>query len=258
MPIIELPTPGTPLSQGDILKGVPLHFSKRSADTSWIPGTDKKVTLCLVLSRQCVVEHKPMLTVAAVEKYPGGMPANQEFKSALAFLENLRDGNKSPDVFYLGQLPGETGRYCARIDFLSTIEIPHVSNGRQDFIDKYRVAKLHKDFVRDLHLRVFQSFASMGYEDYRWVADAELKWLITTGEAEINKDKEDQKIAQAAMAAEGKPTETGETKKIAEIRKIMVPYQAELEQRFLAPPPEPAPEEPPAPEITAGDEQDPA
>lgn len=230
MPIIEPPIPGAPLSQGDILKGIPLFFSKRGAGASWECGSDKK-NLCLVLSRQCVVEHKKLVTVAAIDKYSNNTPDGQDFKGALLFLENLRDGNKSPDLFYLGQLPDMQGRFCARLDFLGTIEVPQVPIERQPFIDQYRIAKLHKDYIRDLHVRVHQAFANMGFEDYQWLSDADLKWLIATGEAEINKDKEDQKASQAAREAEGKLAGTGRTNRIADLKKRMEPYAAELTRR---------------------------
>jgi hypothetical protein len=241
MPIIEQPTRGTPLSQGDILKGVTLYFSKRSANASWEAVTGKSEELCLVLSRQCVVEHKKTLTVASVEKYPGTPPISQDFKSALLFLENLRDGNKSPDVFYLGQLPNETGRFGARLDFLTTIEIPERPADRQVFIDRHRIATLQKDYVRDLHLRVFQAFASMGYEDYQWVSDADLKWLVSTGNAEISKYEADLESSAAAREAGGNP-QGGEANKIADIKKKMEPYHKELQRRFPPPPAESAAE----------------
>jgi hypothetical protein len=72
-----------------------------------------------------VAAHKKHVIVAAVAKFPDNVPRNIDtFHNVLDFLTGIRDGGSSPDVFYLGQLPGRTGRYCARLDSFHTIEIP--------------------------------------------------------------------------------------------------------------------------------------
>lgn len=240
MPITESPTPGEPLTQGDILQGIRLFFSKRGAAATWECAEDSKIDLCLVLARQCVVEHKKMLIVAAVDRYPKDTPNDLDFKDVELFLEDLRAGNKSPDLFYLGQLPGMQGRFCARLDSLHTIEIPQIPAERQTFVDGNRVAKLNMDFVRDLHMRVLGAFGNMGFEDYRWLSDADLKWLVAKGQAEIVKEQEDQKTAALARKAEGKPTEVKQTNRdqnvIATLRKRLEPYAKEMARRFPEPP----------------------
>jgi hypothetical protein len=125
MPIIELPIPERPLTQGDVLKGVTLFLTK---DTSAEAGGEYQKTshkLCLVISRPCVVGHKPNAVVAAIEKMKDNVPDDvKTFKDILDFLTDLRDGTGSPDVFYLGQVPGFEGRFGARLDSLHTIQIP--------------------------------------------------------------------------------------------------------------------------------------
>src|SRR5947209_7123743 len=117
MPIIEPPDPQLPLSQGDVLKGVALFITRET----WAEagGEYKKTShrLCLVISRPCVVGHKPNAVVAAVEKMEDNVPRDVEtFKDILDFLTDLRDAPDSPDVFYLGQVPGFDGRFGARLD----------------------------------------------------------------------------------------------------------------------------------------------
>ncbi len=125
MPMTELPSPDAPLTQGDILQGVSLFATSEG----WLPagGAASRVPfkLCLVLSRPCVAAHKPKLTVAGVEKYSESVPRGVDrFDLVLEFLLGARDGREATDVFYLGQLPGRNGRYCARLDSLHTIEVP--------------------------------------------------------------------------------------------------------------------------------------
>jgi hypothetical protein len=121
MPIIEQPDSLYPLSQGDVLRDVRLFITKESwTDTG---GECHKVPhkLCMVVSRPCVVGHKPNALVAAVERYADRVPRDvQSFEDILAFLTDLRDGADSPDVFYLGQLPGHEGRYGARLMSIPT------------------------------------------------------------------------------------------------------------------------------------------
>ena len=208
-----------------------LFFSQKGADDSWEAASGKQTNFCLVLSRQCVVEHKPTLTVAAVDRSPGEALLGQDLTSTIFYLESLRDGNKSPDLFYLGQLPATAGRYCARLDYIATIAMPRVPAERQEFIDQNRVAKLNLDYVRALHIRMFQAFASMGYEDYQWVSDADLRWLLITGSAEIKKYGEEEKVAKSAIAAGGK-ADSVIPAKIEAIRGKMKPYLTEWSKRF--------------------------
>jgi len=242
MPITEPPGHGTPLSQGDILKGIRLFYSKEGLVAGEESAEDAKHTMCLVLSRQCVVEHKKSLIVAGVTKYHQDISNELTFKEAKTVLETLRGGIGTPDLFYLGQLPGMAGRFCARLDSIHTIEIPQIPAERQTFIDEVRVAKLSIDFVRDLHMRVLGAFGNMGFEDYRWLSDMDLKWLVGKGESEIVKVQEDQKSAALAREAGGKPTEAKQTTKdqneVESVRKQIGLYIRELERRSATRPSE--------------------
>jgi hypothetical protein len=55
-----------------------------------------------------VTAHKKHVIVAGVAKYPDAVPKGiDSFNKVLDFLTGARDGSGSPDVFYLGQLPGK-------------------------------------------------------------------------------------------------------------------------------------------------------
>lgn len=192
MPIIDRPVNSQPLSQGDILQNVNLYATK---DFSSGKGGDSVRTEhkdCMVLSRSCVAEHKRSVIVAAVEKYPDSPPrAVQSFDDVRKFLVGLRDGRDSPDRFYLGQLPGRQGRFCARLDAVHCIEKPAGSDQLADFLRDRRIGSLNGDFVRDLHLRIFTTFASLGFDDHSWLSDQDLTWLVESGKRDLATAKAD-------------------------------------------------------------------
>src|SRR6266568_581420 len=112
MPIIDLVHPDAPLGQGNILTGISLFVTKES----WLEkgGDPAKAPskMCLVLSRPCVLAHKRNIVVAGIDKFPDAVPKHLEsLEDVVDFLTTARDGMQSPDVFYLGQLPGLTGRW---------------------------------------------------------------------------------------------------------------------------------------------------
>ena len=236
MPIIEPHASGESLNQGDLLRGVKLFLTRKTDALTGGESVVSKTDHCLVLSRPCVIAHKKSVVVAAVEKLPSQTPAEiKTLDLALNFLIQLRDGNESPDMFYLGQLPGKEseGRYAARLDSIHTIEIPQKPELRTAFIDKHRFAKLHIDFQRDLHTRLFQSFATLGFEDISWFADADLNFLVEMGKAEAKVHQLEKERLQAAMQADGgKGNEMKSIdNKIAALERRIKPYQDELDKR---------------------------
>jgi hypothetical protein len=240
MAIIEPHSRGTPLSQGDILKGIRLFLTRKGTDAGDSTASEAKFGLCLVLSRQCVVEHKQSLIVAGVMKYSDDVSPELTFQEVIDFLETARDGVNAPDQFYLGHLPDLPGRYCARLDSLHTVELPPKPEDRQAFVDAHRIAQLNKDFVRDLHIRVHRAFANMGFEDYQWLSDVDLKLVVAKGYSEIRKVEEDQQMARLTRESSGKPTDAKQITKdqntLDGIKKRVEPYAKELAKRFPEPP----------------------
>lgn len=236
MPIIEPHASGEPLNQGDLLHGVKLFLTGKTDNLSGGESISLKSDHCLVLSRPCVIAHKKSVIVATVEKFQSSTPKEIDtLDRALRFLTQLRDGNDSPDVFYLGQLPGKEseGRYAARLDSIHTIEIPLKPDLRTAFIVKHRFAKLHIDFQRDLHSRLFQSFATLGFEDISWFSNADLNFLVEMGKAEAKVLQSEKERLQAAMQADGgKGNEMKSIdNKITTLEKRIKPYQDELDKR---------------------------
>jgi hypothetical protein len=241
MPIIEIATPGSPLSQGDILKDVDLFATGEVSKAS--NGVAKKSphSMCLVLTRPCGIEHKASVIVTGVEKLKDDVPRELDtFKKVLSFLTDLRDGLNSPDVFYLGQFPGVTGRYGARFDNLHTIQIPLAGPDRQAFVDSKRIAALHPDFVRDLHARIFRAVASLGFDDYGWLSDSDLQWLLDQGRTDLltaQAKTQELKTQRSSQEAKGGPFDekqlkTAESKEQA-ISEALRPYEEEYERRTL-------------------------
>ncbi len=244
MPIIELPDPNVSLSQGDVLQGVSLFITKES--WSGAGGEAKKTShkLCLVISRPCVVGHKPNVVVAAIEKMADSVPRDVEtFEDILGFLTDLRDGPDTPDVFYLGQIPGFEGRFGARLDSLHTIQVPPEAEQRA-FTDQKRVGRLHIDFARDLHTRIFRAFALLGFDDHRWMSTPDLDWMVARGRSEIHEaqsavegaaaavlsaqaqgfrnDREKQQLEKAVADAQAK---------LDELKPSVAPFEEELTRR---------------------------
>jgi len=235
MPIVELSRPDAPLTQGDILRDITLFATKegwleRGGDPAKAP-----FKMCLVISRPCGIAHKRFLMVAGIEKYPDEVPKTIDtFDKVFAFLTGARDGIRAPDVFYLGQLPFRPGRYCARLDSLHPIEIP----ADQALLLTKRVATLHPDFTRDLHLRLFQAFATLGFDDHAWPSTEDLEWLVNQGLSDLSAAElaanqlRAQKASRAAQGKEFAEAElTNAEKKLAALRNKMAPFEAEMARR---------------------------
>jgi hypothetical protein len=210
MPILETPAADAPLSQGDILVGVRLYLTQGADAPDGGDGVYLKTDMCMVLSRPCSASHKKAVIVAAVEKYKVGVPKDLDsFDKVLDFLTKLRDGHGSPDVFYLGQLPGRAdGRFAARLDSLHTVEVPQEAAVRRAFLAQRRAYSLNGEFARDLHLRVFGAFASLGFDDQSWLSDDDLNWLVQAGERDLRASQaaEGTEVAQQAVCqAAGRP-----------------------------------------------------
>jgi len=245
MPIIELSTPGAALTQGDILRDITLFATKEG----WLErgGEPAKAPfkLCLVISRPCGIAHKRFVTVAGIEKYPDEVPKTIDtFDKVAAFLTGARDGLRAPDVFYLGQLPEGTGRYCARLDSLHPIEIPATQAVMEAFLNAKRVATLHPDFARDLHLRLFNAFASLGFDDLTWPSAEDLEWLVNQGKSDLSAAElvvNQLRAQKASRAAQGKQFAEAELTsaeaRLDELRKRVAPYETESARRAADCPP---------------------
>lgn len=186
MPIIEPAPDGAPLSPGDVLQLVRLFATQESWMDAGGEASALRENLCLVLSRPCVAAHKPHVIVAAIQQYKGGVPDDvKSFDDLLGFLKDTRDASDMPDVFYLGQIPGKEGQFCARLDSLHTIQIPAIPARLEGFLRDRRAARLQIDFVRDLHLRIFRAFASLGFDDVSWFSTQDLELLVNKGREEL-------------------------------------------------------------------------
>jgi hypothetical protein len=239
MPIIRTSAADAPLTQGDILSGVALFATKGSWEDKGGQAAVTRCDLCLVLSRPCVAAHKKHIVVAGVARYPDAVPKGiDSFEEVLDFLTGARDGSSSADVFYLGQLPERTGRFCARLDSLHTIEVPEDAGQRAQFLAARRLTTLHPNFARDLHLRVLGAFASLGFDDYRWPSTEDLQWLVTQGQADIASAAlvvRQLEAQQASCEAEGtqfKEAElTNTRRRFEELQERVRPYEQELTRR---------------------------
>ena len=238
MPIIECPNENDPLSQGDILAGIHLFCSGQPEGGNGGAAIRAETKYCIVLSRRCYLEHHTSAIVASVAKYPVEPPKDAKtLDDVLLFLTGTRDGYRTPDLFYLGQLPDKTGRYCCHFDQLFTIQLPPTGEQRDVFVRQYRIGVLSNDFIRDLHVRLFRAVASLGFDDYGWLSDEDLKWVVATGQFDLDKAQEklsDAERVQAGATASGKPIKTDIEEKAtarARVEAELRPYQDELKRR---------------------------
>ena len=84
MGIVKEPNADSPLSQGDILAQISLFITANvcgKAEPAKVPGE-----LCIVISRPCVLAHKPRFLVAAIDAYEaaktGKAPAARQTRGA--------------------------------------------------------------------------------------------------------------------------------------------------------------------------------
>ncbi len=181
--------------------------------------------------------------MAAVAKFPDNVPKNiDNFEKVLDFLTGVRDGGSSPDVFYLGQLPGRSGRFCARLDSFHTIEVPEERDQRTRFLASHRTLTLHPDFARDLHLRLFGALASLGFDDHRWPSTEDLQWLVNQGQADIAAatvqvcQLETQKASRDAEGTQFKESNLASAhEKLKKLKERLAPYERELQNRQRSP-----------------------
>jgi hypothetical protein len=246
MPIIESITDQNfPLSQGDILKGVSLFVTHEPWKEDGGSGRKMEHPLGLVLSRPCAAAHKNCVIVAAIEKYKNPPPEFEDFDHAHEFFKAIRDGHTTLDLFYLGQIPGYEGSFCARFDSLHTIRIPTGQADMTAFLAARRIAVLNSDFARDLHLRIFRAFASLGFDDNAWFSTDDLRTLVMAADRDIKQLEADLSNIQLKLQAGGTQGFTHETargkleneqaklqKKIDALREKTSPFREELNRRL--------------------------
>lgn len=239
MPIVEPATDGAALNQGDILQGITLFATNESWNEKG--GTPGKAPfkMCLVVSRPCVIANKESVIVAGVEKYPDQVPREMDsFRKVRDFLTTMRDGTTTPDLFYLGHIPGNAGRFGARFDSLHTIALPPLGPQRDAFVQARRVGTLHIDFCRALHVRLFTSFAPLGFDDERWASDADLQWLASAGQTELHQQEAAVsaiRTKKSSLEAQGKQFAekelTAAEKALDDLRAEVQPYLNEAARR---------------------------
>jgi hypothetical protein len=239
MAIIESIAESEPFSQGDIFQGIKLYASRDCSQ----PDDDKAKKLdhpfCLVVSRPCNCLHKNHVIVVPVEKLKDGIPKDANtFSSLMDFLVSLRDGYDSPYVFYLGEIDSYDGRFVARLDSFHTVKFPSEPTVLFEFVRDNRVGRLHVDFIRDLHLRIFRAFASLGFDDFGWFSDKDLNLAVSRGQADLAAAEAEVHGAQASMHAQEFANRPADEKRLGnaesslnKIKKSLEPLLREQEKR---------------------------
>lgn len=209
MPIVLPADPARPLEQGDVLAGIET-FRSRVGE----PPVGKRREFVLVLSRPCNALRDEHVVVAPIEaaQHPD-LKVAQTPGELVRVFEKIRDSEGRPDGFYLGALDGGgSARHVARLDELYTIAVPRSAEERGRFLVKHRRFRLDVEYARDLHLRVFRAFASLGFDDVGWWSDEDLDLVVRQGDAwvaaqdrEIQALIEDFAARREVLAASGEP-----------------------------------------------------
>jgi len=242
MPILLPAQPDDqPLEQGDVLDDIQTYIADH---TSTEAGPLMDQGLVLVISRPCTALRSKRLVVAEIVKRPlAGLKGAETLQDIKDFFINLRDGDGTPDTFYLGEIEPGPDRYCAKLDSLRTVEVPHEESARHAFIKRHRRFKLNPEFARDLHLRLFKAFASLGFDDDGWWTDSDLELAASKGEAALASLGAAVKACEAQLgvlrAAEGSKRELKQaedqlgvtTRAFAAAEKELQPLVVELRKR---------------------------
>jgi hypothetical protein len=263
MPILEIAETNAQLRQGDVLHGINLYatgndWEENKGSSCLLDGFD----LCMVVSRPCVLAHKSQIVVVAVRHSDEKLPKKkkesssqeesenpssndiQSFAEIRCYLEQLRDGDRRRDRFYLGQIPDHAaGRYYACFDSFHTCSVPPPKD-LEVFLQTHRVVKLSDQFSRDLHIRLFAAFASLGFDDTTWYSTPDLEWLVHQGQAELEQEQGKLNSMKADLAksnASGTADPgyqrgleaqiTNQTHKIEKIKTNVTPLQTEFSNR---------------------------
>lgn len=193
MPIVLRPPEGDALTQGDILKG--LSFAVATWDDKL--QADLRAKYLLVISRPCKSLRDEFVVVAPVvqskldlsqaRQHMEGKGERVTLDRMRRFLAGIRDGGQYTDSFYVGDLDeGSNKRFAADLSSFSTLRVPKDGAARLAWIKEHRVWRLDLEFARDLHVRIFNSVARLGFDDYSWFATPDLEIMITEGQKEIS------------------------------------------------------------------------
>ena len=129
-------------------------------------------------------------------------------------------------------------RFYVRLDSFNTIEIPEEGDQRTQFLAARRTLSLHPDFARDLHMRVFGVFASLGFDDHSWPSTEDLQWLVNQGQADIAaatvvvRQFEAQTASRDAEGTQFKESDLATAQeKLDKLKERVAPYERELQRR---------------------------
>lgn len=233
MPIVTLPAADEALAQGDILKDIP--FVSVDAEGSAVVQNTRFV---LVLSRNCNSIRDEQVIVAPVStwaldlKAQLGQPETPSMDRVRRALSGVRDGGHLVDKFYLGCLEaGSSNRFAADLSQLATIKLPTQDPARASWVASHRVWWISSDFARDLHVRLFNCFAKMGFDDEAWFCDPDLDILVNEGQQQIAKAREEVLAAERAIQDKELRNETVSPKmreELARKQKSLATIEAEL------------------------------
>jgi hypothetical protein len=243
MPILKPAQSDAELRQGDVLCDVIRYLADYRDNAA--PAAEKGHVI--VVSRPCNALRAQRIVVAPLKKRSlADLKEAKDISELLDAYTAIRDGDGTPDSFYVGELEPGSDRYFAKLDELSTVLVPVGPHERRKFTDEHRKFHLDNEFVRDLHVRIFRAFGSLGFDDDTWWSDEDLSYVMQRGDADegsISSEiaqlrarittlqiaegaQKEQKQVEASLAAcEGKREK---------LRALLEPLRAESSKRILS------------------------
>jgi hypothetical protein len=110
--------------------------------------------------------------------------------------------------------------------------------GLAAFVSARRIGRLHVDFIRELHARIFRAFVNLGFDDFGWLTDEDLAWLVQKGKAAIaqaESKKHDTGASKAAKEFTGLQIATKQIedadKGLKKVQDEVAPYIKEYDKR---------------------------
>ena len=127
---------------------------------------------------------------------------------------------------------------------MATIGVPEGAAARTQWVKELRIAHLTFEHLRAMHIRLLRTYSMEGYSDLEWWPDLDLQILVSHGEGQIARLKNEIASSERDLAFPGKQKreEKGRADKLKKkqaelsaLSKKIQPYIDEAKRRQVRP-----------------------